>query len=76
MVTYADRRKEDAVIGAELEKTIHLLKYQDHFNLFERASLNISTSFGECTKSTRCENTQEKERNEFAKLLASCAFSS
>ena len=76
MVTHADRRKEDAVIGAELEKTIHLLKYQDNFNLFERASLNISTSFGECTKSTRYENTQEKERNEFAKLLASRTFSS
>ena len=26
VVTYADRRKEDTVIGAELEKTIHLFK--------------------------------------------------
>ena len=45
------------------DSTIHLFKYQDHFNLFWRTSWNISTSFGECTKSTRCENTQEEECN-------------
>ena len=53
----------DTVIGAELKKTMYLFKYQDHLDLFERTSSNTLTSFGECTKSTRCENTQEKERN-------------
>ena len=47
VVTYADRRKEDTVIGAELEKTIHLFKYQDHFDLYERTRSNPWTSFGE-----------------------------
>ena len=63
MVTYADRRKEDTVIGAELTKPVQLFKHQDHFDLFEQKSSNPLTSFGEYTKSTICENTQERERN-------------
>ena len=60
MVACTDRRKEDTVIGPELQKTIHLHKFQDHFDLFERTSSNTSTSVVECTKSTRFENTQEE----------------
>ena len=63
VVTYADGRKEDTIIGAEVKKTIHLFKYQDHFDLFEQTSSNTSASLGECTKSTSCKNSQEKERN-------------
>ena len=33
------------------------------FDLFEQKSSNPLTSFGEYTKSTICENTQERERN-------------
>ena len=41
-----------------------ILFLESLFDLFERTSLNTSsTSFGECTKPIRCENTQEKERN-------------
>ena len=41
-----------------------MLFLESLFDLFERPSLNTSsTSFGECTKPIKCENTQEKERN-------------
>ena len=56
VVIYADREKK-TVIGAGLTKTIHFFKCQDHFDLFERRSSKTMTSFGECKKSTTCENT-------------------